>query len=493
MLEETIKQQGRSQVSVTQRITLPQQGGLSYTVDTYFFLPAELLINEHTYTHLDFEKRLKTYIRLSCPQLPLSALVAANGPFDELLWSLAAASEQIRAGNSRPSAESEDRNRSTFETAFKHYALLYERAVKHAAEQLSADAQAGKLDAAQIEQFFAEAKAARDAFRSIEARTQALEAKLSSRAYEACDEFMSVSTAKALAPLVKSLPADVQQLLAQHWIEEKRYLEEKYPGSLATSPADRERVLYRWRAVRKFVNRSLYLSIHYRKGAPLLLHSIYGFAAAVSMIFATLVAFAWQSRYGSLSLNLFFALVLAYIFKDRIKEVMRTRLQHLFRRWIPDRRLEIRQGDAFSVGTCEESFDFMSASELPADVVRMRIDAREAPFNFLSRGRSEEILRYRKRVRLHPNPKMFAQTSHRIVDITRFDVSDFLRNIDSLYSELPEFDLDEPELKRIEKTYHIYMARTTHIGEQASADLTRLLVTADGIRSLESIVTPMPL
>ena len=88
MLEETIKQQGRSQVSVTQRITLPQQGGLSYTVDTYFFLPAELLINEHTYTHLDFEKRLKTYIRLSCPQLPLSALVAANGPFDELLWSL---------------------------------------------------------------------------------------------------------------------------------------------------------------------------------------------------------------------------------------------------------------------------------------------------------------------------------------------------------------------------------------------------------------------
>ena len=72
-------------------------------------------------------------------------------------------------------------------------------------------------------------------------------------------------------------------------------------------------------------------------------------------------------------------------------------------------------------------------------------------------------------------------------------MSDFLRNIDSLYSELPEFDLDEPELKRIEKTYHIYMARTTHIGEQASADLTRLLVTADGIRSLESIVTPMPL
>lgn len=492
MLEEAIKLQGRTQVDVTQRITLPQQGGLSYTVDTYFFLPAELLINAHTYSGADFAKRLKTRIRLSCPQLPLEALTAPSGPLDDLLWSLAAAEEDARSAARSGEPESDER-RLAFEAALKRYALLYERASKRAGKALAEETSAGRLDAAQLERIFALAKKARDAFRELEPRMKAIEARLGSRACEACDEFLSVSTANAMAKLAEALPKTLLAPLDRFWLEEKLYRESRYPGTIAASPADRERVLFRWRAVRKFVNRLLFLDIHYKEGSPLLLHSLYGVAAAVSMIFATIVAFVWQSRYGSLSLNLFFAMVLAYIFKDRIKEVMRARLQHLFRRWIPDRRLEITHSGGFSMGECEESFDFMKPQELPREVAKMRADAREAPFNFLNRDRSEEILRYRKRVHLHPNPEVFARSSHRIVDITRFNIADFLGSIDSLYSELPDLDLDEPEPGRIAKTYHIYMARTTRIGERASTDLTRLLVTADGIRALDPLVTAMPL
>ena len=77
------------------------------------------------------------------------------------------------------------------------------------------------------------------------------------------------------------------------------------------------------------------------------------------MIFATFVAFFWQGRYGALSNNLFLALVVAYIFKDRIKEIGRERLLSLFREWIPDRRLLIYRGEHLEVGSCHESFRFV--------------------------------------------------------------------------------------------------------------------------------------
>ena len=92
---------------------------------------------------------------------------------------------------------------------------------------------------------------------------------------------------------------------------------------------------------------------------------IYGSAAALSMLFATVVAFFYQDKYGSLSRNLFFALVIAYIFKDRFKEIVRDWLSNvIFRRWIPDRRLFIFLGKK-KVGCAKENFDFVSLNELP--------------------------------------------------------------------------------------------------------------------------------
>ena len=64
MFKESVKLQSGTQLEVTQRITLgAAQSELAYAVDTYFFLPNELLINPDTYSGRDFQKHLKTYIR----------------------------------------------------------------------------------------------------------------------------------------------------------------------------------------------------------------------------------------------------------------------------------------------------------------------------------------------------------------------------------------------------------------------------------------------
>ena len=110
-------------------------------------------------------------------------------------------------------------------------------------------------------------------------------------------------------------------------------------------------MLYRWRSLKKFISSQLFLTVKMREGNPWLLQSLYGIAAAVSMVFATVVAFVWQGKYGALSWNLFLALVIAYIFKDRLKDWMRTRLAKLFRRWLPSRRQLIYANDGRRVAS----------------------------------------------------------------------------------------------------------------------------------------------
>ena len=51
--------------------------------------------------------------------------------------------------------------------------------------------------------------------------------------------------------------------------------------------------------------------------------TIYAIAAGLAMLFATGVAFISQRRYGNLTLPFFVALVISYMFKDRIKEILR--------------------------------------------------------------------------------------------------------------------------------------------------------------------------
>ena len=83
--KESVKLQSGTQIEVTQRITVgSDQRAIAYAVDTYFFLPNELLINPDTYAGRDFQKHLKTYIRLGCPARTLEALAAPNGALEKL-------------------------------------------------------------------------------------------------------------------------------------------------------------------------------------------------------------------------------------------------------------------------------------------------------------------------------------------------------------------------------------------------------------------------
>ena len=180
------------------------------------------------------------------------------------------------------------------------------------------------------------------------------------------------------------------------------------------------------------------------------------------MLFATIVAFVWQSRYGSLSLNLFFAMILAYIFKDRIKEVLRAKLLRRFREWLPDRRLRImRTGTAGTeIGRCDETFDFLSSKQIPPEVARLRRDAKEPPFSFMTNGRTEQVFRYRKTVDLAVSEAVLQFTERQFVDITRFNLRIFCATSTTSIRRCPNSTLtNRNPLERPRPTTSIWHAK----------------------------------
>ena len=104
----------------------------------------------------------------------------------------------------------------------------------------------------------------------------------------------------------------------------------------------------------------------------------------------------------------------------------------------------------------------------------------------LNDQRDEDILLYKKDVTLHNRPALFERTQYSIVDITRFNIADFLKQIDNLFEPLP-LPEDENGDSRGERIYHIYMIRHIDYAGQQASELVRLVVNAAGIKRLEMI------
>ncbi|WP_298644414.1 hypothetical protein [uncultured Cardiobacterium sp.] len=471
MIKESVKAHGKHQLEIKQKVLFDRHAKeIRYRIDTWFFLPSALQINPDFYATSDFRRSLKNYVRLRPPTEKIAHLSEAGGALDTLAAWLTTAQRD-------PALTLDD-----YENTLKRYALTYKRALRLAVKLIEKNPQ--KRNETTVRATLAAIRAALAAYRALAAQTAPLETALHSAAFRYCDEYLTLMTVYYLRRL--AAPADVPARAAIRalWRDETAYCRNHYPASMPEAAGNNEEVLYRWSALKKYINRYLYLDVRRKKGNPLLMHTVYAVAAAIAMIFATFVAFFWQGKYGALSSNLFMAVVIAYIFKDRMKDIGREQLLRLFRKWIPDRRLVIYRGEKTIVGGCRENYRFVEHDLLPPDIAALR--ERGHWLQLLNDQRDEDILLYKKDVTLHNRPALFERTQYSIVDIIRFNIADFLKQIDNLFEPLP-LPEDENGDSRGERIYHIYMIRRIDYAGQQASELVRLVVNAAGIKRLEMI------
>lgn len=461
MLIDAIKQHGKKQIEVKQKIRITDKTKkLKYRVDTFFIFPGALQITENNFKKEEFKHNLKCYLSLSEQSPSLSGL---RNELSELRLS--------------PGQEEES------DDFYRRFCLKYKTALQESSRSLMENQE---LSVEETEAFLQTVNKLLEEFRKIKSSQENSDHLV--QLLDKLDEYLTVVTAFCLRDLSEVCIGEPRNKILSFWQEVEKYRASRFPVESIEGESKESAFLMRWSFLKKFVQSSLFLDIRYKQGAPLLTHSIYGSAAALSMLFATVVAFFYQDRYGSLSRNLFFALVIAYIFKDRFKEIVRDWLSNvIFRRWIPDRRLFIFLGKK-KVGCAKENFDFVSLNELPiSNKDILQEDARLLSDCFrqskLTPYACDSIFRYSREITLSASE--FPDEAC-LIDSIRFNISEFLHNLGATSEGLPFF-CDNGKSPKGEKLYNIYLFRSFCVGEKSDSEVIRVTVNAKAVRRISIV------
>lgn len=461
MLIDAIKQHGKKQIEVKQKIRITDKTKkLKYRVDTFFIFPGALQITENNFKKEEFKHNLKCYLSLSEQSPSLSGL---RNELSELRLS--------------PGQEEES------DDFYRRFCLKYKTALQESSRSLMENQE---LSVEETEAFLQTVNKLLEEFRKIKSSQENSDHLV--QLLDKLDEYLTVVTAFCLRDLSEVCIGEPRNKILSFWQGVEKYRASRFPVESIEGESKESAFLMRWSFLKKFVQSSLFLDIRYKQGAPLLTHSIYGSAAALSMLFATVVAFFYQDRYGSLSRNLFFALVIAYIFKDRFKEIVRDWLSNvIFRRWIPDRRLFIFLGKK-KVGCAKENFDFVSLNELPiSNKDILQEDARLLSDCFrqskLTPYACDSIFRYSREITLSASE--FPDEAC-LIDIIRFNISEFLHNLGATSEGLPFF-CDNGKSPKGEKLYNIYLFRSFCVGEKSDSEVIRVTVNAKAVRRISIV------
>ena len=122
---------------------------------------------------------------------------------------------------------------------------------------------------------------------------------------------------------------------------------------------------------KKFIESELYISLDKKKDGVAVQQIYYSIAAGVAMIFATAVVWFSQVKYGNITWPLFIVLVVSYMLKDRIKDLLRYYFAHRLGNKYYDKKAVITIGKN-CVGEIKEGFDFISEAKTPAEVLNKR-------------------------------------------------------------------------------------------------------------------------
>jgi hypothetical protein len=479
----------RYQVELKVSYSLPRDCRTSaYEFDLYMFAPQSLGISAETYSKKQFYTDLQARIRLKTPLVPLNHLVGGKAsPLEQLRASIAAVAQE--PGKEPP---------ADYEKQIKLFCCLARSAIRDSVVYVQGIPHPEDRERL-VGQYVESVQKLAAAYRELRSIIQT--PGMGARAldlYFFGDEYISLLiedytshlSDMASTPEAALSPKGKELLLGVIRGEVHYRCSRKYP-SIPDKETDNETLLFRKSVLKKFVASILFLDTEAKKAGRLLEQTLFGLAAAAAMIFATAVAFISQSLYGALTLPVFIALVVSYVFKDRLKDILRYYWSRRITCYLFDHTTRIHDATRNIVGKCKESFEFMADSKVPQDILQLR--DRQHITEIENGWMGEEILLYRKRVRLYPKRIRHIFTSYSIEglnDIIRFNVQEFLRKMDDPKKDL--FVMDDQGLLPVKGTrvYHLNLVlRLDHDGA-CSCSRHRLVLNRKGIKRIEQAIGP---
>ncbi len=488
MIKESIKIHDNYQFELKQtyNLSLDKKRKNSYFVQTYFFIPDNLNINRETYTREDFYKDLRATVRLTTPSILLRTLEADSGIFTRMRQGI----EEIHGKN--PSRLSI----ANYEYQVKIFCLIFKKSMKIQLGFIRTSRRKKETEHL-VDEFITCVNKLIERFRELGPAAAGGKTHPDQRTvFLFADEYLSLKTETHTCRLMEILGEVNPAILEKYrprFMEivrrESAYRQERKYPSIPSISGDNEMYVFRQGALKKYLSNILFLEARVEKGGTFLEQAIYSVAAGIAMIFATMVAFIGQSRYGGLSLPFFIALVISYMFKDRIKELLRLYLSVTMRSRLYDRKRNIYHSFDEKIGTCRESFNIIDNGNVPDKIQSYRGRDRMTDIN--NSMTSEHVILYRKYIQL--SSKNFRKIKQRhstndVIDIMRFNVQHFLRSMDNPEKKI-FIATRGGYLKSFGKrVYHINIITHFLAGNKDHLQRFRLVLNRDGIRRIEEVL-----
>ena len=434
----------------TEQATKPTKFS-DYVMNTWIFVPNSLDINAAKYSKDDFYRDLKSGVRLITPSYGMHEL--AND--EELLPS----KSLITNFNDLHIAPDDTQDLTH---SIRMYCAIAKSAFRDAcfaAIQETNEAKRKELCLQFLEDGLKIVERFRDLFNHLN------EQNATDRTRQVLtygDEFLSNVLEKYTYRLRDAIrlnhPDEYAQLEARFkevLLGERAYREQKgYLCVQVDDPKGNEDFVFRASLLKKFSESDLYLNATKRKNTFLVEQILYSLAAGAAMVVATLSSFFFQQRYGNFTLPFLIALVISYMFKDRLKDWLRLFFAKRVSNKVFDTRTDFRVKERY-IGWSKDSVDFIDSDKIIPEVMELR--SRNPLFAEVS-GKDEKVLLFRKKVQLWPSElaKASPYPLRGINDILRYNLTEYTRKMDN-----PSFPLsgtwEDNEYKPIDgkKVYHI--------------------------------------
>jgi len=482
MVRENIKR--HDQLSFEAKLEFPAKRESCKTkdfiVNIFIFLPYGLDINKHNYTKEDFFKSLKTNIRLTTPFYTLERLKEENSiPFLQLKKSI-----EVFVTSSTEKIKME------YEKQIKRFCSIFKAALRDEANKILKSQNEEKRQYL-LKDFRNNTEQIRNQFKGLKyLLNPGITEEATNSIFDYADEYQSLLVERHAAYLLKVFSRQAKEnvlcikTLNEIVLQEMDYRRQKAYHSVAIKHQDNVNLLHRIARLKKFIESNLYLNTDTKKEGIIVEQILFSIAAGIAMVFATGVAFASQMIYGNLTLPFFIALIVSYMFKDRIKELTRIYFSEKHQKIVYDFKTKIYYQNKKKIGDLKEGFNFELHQYLPEEVLEARNKIRATEITEESLG--EKIIHYRTKVKIRSKIKN-ANDFSGVTQILRFNISDFTKKMDDPEKEILIRTKNGFKRTFSDRVYHINLIMTYSDGHGQIIKPYKIYANRKGIRKIVKI------
>lgn len=462
-----------------------------YAVDLYMFMPVQMGLTRERYGVQGFLHDLKSYTRYGLCNISLDKLADAACDLSPL-------TRLDRMIQGMTAAADFDTARALYE--LKILVDLHHDEVAARRKLFGRQLKEGSSEAALRQELSAYLSDTRTFLETVRALyTKFMDPKIPEEIRQALrltDESVSIKAEKELHRVCIALEesgrlADVTDEVERLIAREQAYRQQMEFPSVAGADfsVQNEQYVYRESNLKKWAQSSTYMTQEADKTPIRIGHILAGVAAAIAMAFAVAAALLAQKYYAMNSLPWAILIVMAYMLKDRIKEVVRNRLISRLPALIADRVVRLIDPlGCLDVGQSRERVRFCDSADIPDDVRQMRNLKSDS---FRSILPAERVIHFRKSLLL--KSRQLLENHQRlasIMEIIRINMSTWLGEMDDPVDELFAMKDGCRFIAKTRRVYHINLVvrlSSGQEGEQSAMFKYRLIMTRNGIERIETV------